>query len=253
MSFTTSATSGDWKRAVRPAAANGSRLPTGPDIAEAHTARMLLVAGPSGAGKSTFIELLTKRQLPAEISAELPRGADRWPQFEANNCLKDRVHPETVQADKASGSGIVLHYDIVFTHRYGIHEYERDPAAALFARDGCPVIVFVKPRRDRLIRQFESRLKRHLSRKSPASRLWARYVRHPMRRAAAPLRRRPQPLVTASVLYDDHDWLGRCYQQWDAFMRTIVRDKPRSKVLYVEPCCDDVSSATFRLIGSTAV
>jgi len=224
--------------------------PVGRPNADRRAPRVLLVAGPSAAGKSQFIDLLTKRQLPPEIWAEVPPGADRWPQFAANDCLKRGVSPESALPDKLRATGIVLHYDIAFIYRYGIEAYEKDPAATLFMHDECPVIVCVKPTSDRLVRQFVLRRERLLRKKGRARRLWAQHIRHPVQNAMARLK--GARLLEATALYSDHDWLGRCYQQWDTFVRTVVRERPRTRVLYVEPCEDEASRPTFRLIERTA-
>jgi hypothetical protein len=237
----------DRKGRVPRAVVDGPRafpVPSAADYCRLRPA-VLLVAGPSGAGKSTFIDLLTRGQLPPEIEAELPHGAGRWPHLEANDLLKRGIRADSALLERLhGGEGIVLHYDIAFIYRHGIEEYERDPAAALFAGDNC-TIVCLKPARDRLMCQFTSRRERHLQNKSRARQVWARRVRLPLRRAVARLR--GQSFPEAIALYKDHDWLGRCYQRWEAFMHANMHGRPSTKVLYVEPC-GDVAGPSFRLI-----
>lgn len=208
---------------------------------------LLLVAGPSGAGKSTFIELMRQGRLPEDISAELPRGCEHWPVWAANDVRKYGIDPDSMLSGAARDKGVVLHYDFVFPHRYGIHAYENDPAAALFTRSGAPVIVSVKLSRDRLLGQFESRLQRHMSSKSMPRRLWRHHVHRPMRRVMARFRG-GTPRETAD-LYSDPAWLARCCEQWDAYVRSIVRHMPGAKVLAVTPSQMTGQGPAFRLLG----
>jgi hypothetical protein len=225
------------------AAVNGCRARVEGDMPKPS---VLLVAGPSGAGKSTFIDLLRRGQLSPEIWAELPFGADSWPHLEANDLLKRGVGSASTLIDKLNGGGgVVLHYDIAFIYRYGLQAYEKDPAAALFAVDEC-TIVCLKPARERLMTQYASRREQQLRNKGRLRGPWARQVRFPVKRAIARLRGRVVP--EAIALYKEHDWLGQCYGRWEAFVRAIVRDRPGTKVLYVEPCGDQAGDPIFRLI-----
>lgn len=209
--------------------------------------RLLLVSGPSGAGKSTFIDLMQSGALPPEIAAQLPEGCARWPVYAANDFRKHGIDPDAMLRDAQLEAGVILHYDIVFPHRYGIHDYEKDPAARVFARSRAPVIVSVKLPRQRLISQFESRLDQHMRKKSMARRLWRQLVHRPMRRVMARLRG-DVPRETTD-LYSDPAWLAGCCEQWDAFLSALVSGKPGSKVLSIAPCPHTKPGPAFRLLG----
>jgi energy-coupling factor transporter ATP-binding protein EcfA2 len=208
--------------------------------------RIVLIAGPSGAGKSTFIRQLTTGCLPPEIEGELPPEARHWSLIEANDLLKDRGRRNVALRNVESAEGALVHYDIAFIRRFENMSYESDPAAEIF-RASEPVVVCLKPTSERLLMQFKSRLRRHLAGKRTSSLIWAQYVRQPIRRYRARLRGR-QPAPTPEEFYRDRDGLARCYLQWDSFVKSLVREKPRGKILYVEPVETPGAGPTFRLL-----
>ena len=44
---------------------------------------LLVIAGPSGGGKTTFITQLVSAQLPDQVRAQLPYGAEEWAELSA--------------------------------------------------------------------------------------------------------------------------------------------------------------------------
>jgi len=219
------------------------------NLASARTAgvlQFLLVSGPSGAGKSTFIELMQKRLLPAEISAELPSGCELWPVIAANDLQKYRVNLDALLPEKLQTDGVVLHYDIVFPHRYGIHDYAKDPVADFISNGHVGVVICIRISRDRLIEQFETRLRAHMSAKSAGRRIWKTFVHQRMRRLTA--RIRGLPFRETIDLYRDPNWLYHCAEEWERFARSITRNKPGSKLVFISPSSQvSISGPSFQL------
>ena len=203
-----------------------------------------MVSGPSGGGKSTFIRQLSERTLAPEILALLPEPSGAWPVVEANDVLKGNLTREALLEIKSRPGGVLVHYDIVFIHCYGLKRYEDDPALELLAGADALHVVFVRPEAHVVRKQFFDRKARHQKTKSKASLLWGRYFRHPLRRALAPFT--GKPTLSTERLYGERQWLAGCYQEWEAFLRRLAERSPGAKVIVVEPAGSGEAEA-FRL------
>jgi hypothetical protein len=191
---------------------------------------MLLISGPSGGGKSTFIRQFTDGSLAPEILSLLPRPAADWPIIEANDVLKGIPVAENV---KSQAPGALVHYDIVFIHRYGISRYEDDPALAMLDDARSLHVVFVRPESGVVSAQFLERQNRHRQTKSKASLLWSRFFRLPARRLLSPLTGRTT--LSTENIYRDDKWLAAIYVQWETFIHRLVAQHPDAKLTIVEP------------------
>ncbi len=201
---------------------------------------MLLVSGPSGGGKSTFIRQLAAGTLAPGILERLPAGTGNWPLVEANDILKGDLAKETLPA---GSPGLLVHYDIVFIHRYGVPSYEDDPALGLLENAAPLHIVFVRPDCGVVRQQFLDRQTRHRKTKSTASLLWSRFFRLPMRRLLAPLT--GKPTQSTEDIYTDDKWLAACYLQWETFLHRLAERHPDARLTIVEPTGE---GETFRLL-----
>ncbi len=209
------------------------------------TRHILLISGPSGGGKSTFIRQLSERTLAPEILALLPEQSGAWPVIEANNVLKGDLSEKALLAEKSQPGGLLVHYDIVFIHRYGLKRYEEDPAMSLFADAEALRVVFVKPDYQAVRRQFLDRLAQHQKTKAKASLLWGRFVRRPLRRAFAPLT--GNVMLSTEELYGDKEWLAGCYREWEAFLLRLEERTPGAKIIVVEPVSGSGEAPKFKL------
>lgn len=200
---------------------------------------MLLVSGPSGGGKSTFIRQLAAGNLPPEILERLPAESGNWPLIEANDILKGALTADALPAD---APGWLVHYDIVFIHRYRIARYEDDPALGLLENAAPLHVVFVRPDSAMVRKQFLDRQTRHRKTKSTASLLWSRFFRLPMRRLLSPIT--GKPTQSTEDIYSDDKWLAACYQQWETFLHRLAERHPDARITLVEPAGE---GETFRL------
>lgn len=208
----------------------------------------LLISGPSGGGKSTLIHQLAAGTLAPEISSRLPATAGRWPIIEANDVVKGDLSTESLLQPSSQDDGWLIHYDIVFIHCCGIKRYEDDPAMDLLGGTAPLHVVFVRPDHQSLLEQYHRRFSQHQKTKSRGSRLWARFVRRPLRRMMAPFTRKR--LLTTAELYARNNWLAGCYRQWETFLHHLAVRHPGSEISIVEPITGPDGSETFRLVGS---
>lgn len=209
---------------------------------------ILLVSGPSGGGKSTFIRQLAERALPPEILALLPDHSGSWPVIEANDVLKGNLSGEPLLEISRQPGGLLVHYDIVFIHCYGLARYEDDPAMKLMTQADSLHAVFVRPDYHVVRRQFFDRKARRQKTKSKASLLWGRFVRHPLRQALAPFT--GKPTLSTEALYGGHQWLAGCYRDWEAFLRRLKEQHPNANILIVEPDSGPGEPPKFRLAAN---
>ncbi len=213
------------------------------------TARhILLISGPSGGGKSTFIRQLSERTLAPEILALFPDQAGSWPVVEANDVLKGNLSGDAFRGITHQPGGLLVHYDIVFIHCYGLKRYEDDPAMSLMTGADTLHVVFVRPDFQVVRRQFFDRKSRHQKTKSKASLLWGRFVRRPLRQALAPIT--GKPTLSTEELYGGHKWLAGCYRGWEAFLQRLADKHPNSKILIVEPASGPGEAPKFRLAAN---
>lgn len=199
-------------------------------------AEILLVAGPSGAGKSTFIRCLKAGTLSSDIANVLFPSSAEWRVVEANDFLKRSVAIDPVVHEAAQAGGIILHFDTAFGRRFGVMDYARDPAFSLMQQATSVVVVSIEPSPTALQVQFEGRLGEQRRRRGWARELWRRAVRRPASVAIQIISRRRN--VDTSRIYRSPDELERCYREWATFARTLVKQRPGSKFICVEPLAD---------------
>ena len=210
---------------------------------------ILVVAGPLAAGKSTFIQCLKADALPRELLCLLPESASRWRVFEANDFLKRSIAVDSVLHDVAPEDGLILHFDTTFGRRFGLTDYARDPIFGLMQRAHSLVIVSIHPSPETLQAQFEGRLRDQRQRRGWARELWRRIVHRPLR--ALVRRARGQRVVDTSRIFRDQAGLEQCYREWTAFARSLVREKPGSILVCVEPRVGRDRRPTFVLNADT--
>ncbi len=116
-------------------------------------AQALIMAGPSGAGKTALLRSLSEGRLPAELMAELPPGAERWPVVCAGHPDQWSIF-DRGDADDDALEGIVVHYDVTTAWHWHKRDFRLDPFWRLL-RD-CPTLTWVeiRPPRHRLIAQW---------------------------------------------------------------------------------------------------
>ncbi len=209
---------------------------------------LLLVAGPSGAGKTVFINQFRAGSLPRDLAQLLPSNAERWPQIGANDCMKRGVGLERVLPREWTAPGGIAHYDTAYVHRFGLAGYEQDPVYELFRKAGRLVVVSINPPADTLKAQFEGRMARQRSAKKATHLLWKDYVRRPIERALGRIKG-VDPLDTGN-LYRDSDWVDRCYAEWTAFAKNLIRGKPGSRLITLGPSSDTAGNPAFRVISA---
>lgn len=207
---------------------------------------LLVVAGPSGSGKTVFINQFRAGTLAPELKALLPENAERWPQIGANDCMKRDVPLARVLPKVWTAPGGIVHYDTAYIHRFGLGSYHDDPGSELFRRAGRTVVVSIAPSAEQLQGQFEARQAQHRSSKKRSHLLWRDFVRAPVERLFHRLQG-VDPHQTGE-LYEDPDWLSRCYREWDEFVRGIAGTKPGSHLITLEPYIDEKKGPSFRLV-----
>jgi len=209
---------------------------------------LLLVAGPSGAGKTVFINQYRSRTLAPELTRLLPANAERWPQIGANDCMKRGVGIDRVLPREWPAPGGIAHYDTAYVHRFGLG-YEHDPVSELFLNAGQVIVVSIRPPAETLKAQFEARTARQRAAKKTSHVLWKDHVRRPIERAIGRIKG-IDPRDTGE-LYRDAGWLNRCYDEWTTFAGHLIRGKPGSRLIALEPCLDDRGNQSFRLISAS--
>jgi hypothetical protein len=210
--------------------------------------RLLLVAGPSGAGKSEFIRQIRDNTLPQSIMARLPSGCASWPVVEANNMLKDRLSEAQLMAEVDDGGPALLHYDVTYIHRFGMTDYARDPFASLLAKRNVIDVITIRPDIQRLTAQYRGRSEMHRQARSRPHRLWADWVRRPVKRAA--LKAQGLPALDAAELYSTPGFLDACYAAWDDFLRRFDPAASRVSLVEVAPAPDSMEHPSFVLLGA---
>lgn len=206
--------------------------------------QVLLVAGPSGAGKSTLIDLLSRGGLPDDIRRELPEGASSWPLFHGKHLRKSG---QSGALTAQLGEGFVAHYDTTYIIRAGLDRYEQDPAVTLFRLCASLVVLNIKPDDERLRSQLAGRIARRRGSRSQLHDLWVRFVRAPFKRAKENFAGNDN-LSAPLDFYCDSAQLSQYYEAWDRYIRSLIEDKPRARILHVEPQTAYDGSPSFRLV-----
>ena len=211
--------------------------------------QLLVISGPSGSGKSTFIRQLAERTLASNILDLLPPATANWVSIEANNVLKGDLSAADLHAHIQQTDGCLVHYDIAFIHSHGLARYEDDSALApLEDANTTLLVIFVKPDFPTLHKQYFARRTRHQKNKSAASRLWARGVRQPIRRAWAALS--GQAIPKTHERYDDPQWIETCYRAWEDFLHGLLVRHPQTCVITVTPSAAAEGTPEFRLTNN---
>ena len=208
---------------------------------------LLLVAGPSGGGKSHFINLLKAKALPRDIAELLPGGCAEWSVCEANNMMKEALSETDLLGASIARGGTILHYDITFIHRLALTDYIMDPfcAGLLDAREID--IVYVKPDKNRLVRQLNQRREAHRRSKSITHLLWADWIRLPLKRARQ--RQKGLPIHEAHELYEKPDFLNDCYASWEVYLKQLTATIPSCRISIVAPAAGLDDGPSFVLHG----
>ena len=210
------------------------------------SAHILLISGPSGGGKSAFIRQLQQGKLPPAITEALPQDCHYWPLIEANDILKGDLDFEEVSKQLRQGDSHIVHYDIVFLHCRKLTNYEQDPAMALWSLAQQMTAVFVRPDAVTVRHQHQQRSARQQQKKSAGSRLWARWVRMPLRRLKSVFT--GKSTLSTTDLYADETWINDCYQQWQQFLTHQLGRIPHSSLLLVAPDKNSTVGEAFVLL-----
>ena len=164
---------------------------------------VVLIAGPSGSGKSTLLKDLKSGSLTGDIKSLFPQDAEKWPDIEANDLLKQIRKPGR---HSASGNGTnspcsIIHYDTHFLRHFGLTDYADDPASRLWSETKRLHIIDLAVDRQTVAQQFDRRHQNHRAGKSTASRTWEILVRKPLGYLATLVS--GKPTVPTAKLYED--------------------------------------------------
>jgi hypothetical protein len=141
--------------------------------------------------------------------------------------------------------GVILHYDITTVYRYGLGDYNSDPALRLLALARNLRVLFLRPQRSVLLSQYLKRDAERRAKKNAASRAWNSFFLESTRklRGAISGARKQE-----SSLYGDIEWLDGCYSAWDAHIHELIDQGAARCVLHVEPALDAEGEPTFRVV-----
>jgi hypothetical protein len=235
-----------WRAAKASADAGGGRL-----------GHLLLVAGPYGSGKSTFLSQLAADELPPEIQAVVPTGAEAWAQTSGR-----KIFARDADGAGSGPSGLVLHYNLLRPPIRAFGSYDADPVLeALDVADAITVFTLAVPLQ-RLIRQFVERSLVEQAKQPLLSRL----RREALERltALAPSVSRPSPpqgpdhpaadklrgrYRRVYRLYRQSGWLDGWVRQWEDFLEAKSVAGLPIRAFRIEPSGQEGASASFRLLG----
>lgn len=218
-------------------------------MARTPQSHVLLISGPSGGGKSAWIRQLRDGTLPEEMSSLLPDSVATWDLIEANDFMKQDLDLTAMQEQLDQGKSFILHYDIVFIHTRGDHDYRNDPAMQFLDHATSIQSVWIRPEAEVLYRQFRQRSAQIQRKKSLGSRIWASCFRKPKRQLMAILK--GQSKTSTSELYQKPDWIISCYQQWQKHLQTITQQHPRYSHLIIAPLPHTSSREGFTIVDQT--
>ena len=224
---------------------------------------LIIVAGPSGSGKTTFLRQLSASELPLEIRAELPVGAEKWPHFKVAKGWLDVVNEE-LKSKKLDG--LVLHYDLTAKLRRRRFRLSRKLTGLLKLPKAITVVNITAPT-ERLISQLAqnkfgarpsqsvtrmllilrasgvihavakmlpNQLAARLRRLKPSSRLWLM----------------PDTKLEKQFLkfgqYQQSGWLDDLHEQWRDSLRAAVDAGTTIKQVYLEPELNLQHGETFK-------
>jgi hypothetical protein len=185
---------------------------------------LLIVAGPSGSGKSTFLANLASGELPDDMKANIPPGAQGWIQTNGRRLVR-QARTGRYRQTTTDMPGIVMHYDIMRPYEKGwFDDYPDDPALKLLSMADQVTVIVLKPSVQRLTAQ--------LSQKE------ARRDDRAMSRRAQLLR-----------LYQQPGWLDDWYRRWEGFVTSTVSGGKPLKIICLEPGVMPpvLNSESFRL------
>jgi hypothetical protein len=208
--------------------------------------QILFISGPSGSGKSTFIRQLRAGNLAQNIADCLPPSCADWSVIELNDIQKGDLCPIELRQRINAGESLILHYDIVFNYcrvlRPGapVHSIELfDDTIALYS-------VFIRPKKEVLSRQFDQRNGEKRKTKSLLSRLCTIFVRRPLRKLRSIGKN--EKITTTQELYKQHDFVDKCYMDWDSYLANLHQDYHFVSQIVIEPTSADSDEPSFRLL-----
>lgn len=209
---------------------------------------LLVVSGFAGAGKSTFIAQLRKGTLSEDISVRLPLHAKNWTEISATEA---RAIAQPTAHSNSPRTGAILHYPIDQFQRSGIRPYRLDPVFAVLPHVERAVVVVLCISPQRLAAQFSGRIAGKARKRGWQGDLLHRFIRVPIRALRSRVRRH-DILPPDPSLYDDADWLKRCFNSWDQFLQTALSGKPNNAILYIEPTLTSSGEPSFSLLDPPA-
>ena len=115
---------------------------------------MIVLAGPSGAGKSTFIHQLAADQLQADITEQLPPGAQTWAQIHNLRPHSEWLPTLANSMQQGRNREIILQYDLTCRSFSYVHDYGSDPVLQLLPIARDVLVINLRADRERLIRQW---------------------------------------------------------------------------------------------------
>jgi hypothetical protein len=225
---------------------------------------LVVVAGHSGSGKSTFVEKLAAADLPREIMARLPFGAEKWIQLKTAGA--DFWFPLVIESAKRKAiPGAVFHYNIV-RRKLVDFDYHSDRALEVMKLAKRITVVNIRPSSEQIVSQLVYReveaptkrkrfigklLRRGAELARPALMLLVRVfrealiVRYKLLHGVYRLWDKLNPPsvnvnrsgnVSPKIdHYQRSGWLEETFQLWQDYLQTLAQDGMPVEQIYLEP------------------